>query len=563
MHLRTPSNTIKAMAAIFVVYICAVAITQMSFIVDPSYLHELHRSLFAYHRLYNAELFADDYLTSVVGALTRPHIYEWGTRLWLWAGGDLIVLHRVLVLVAWLVFLAGIAVAARRLGDWITVLGVVGIAVAQPVYLHQIAAATPHAFAFPLLVWGIVGLLYGSARGLVFLTLLSSLLYTAMTPLLGFLLAWHLLITRRFRSLPRLEQTKVVMVLAAVAVVSLYLVLESLKGSASFGAALAPMQKADLYPENGPEGRYFYGVANPVTYVAFKAIEQFRTSDALHGLFITLVYCIVALYGLVTLQKGEARTALMAFVVSATALILLILLAKPFHLYRFILYPLFTVLPLLVMVGVRNMGQRFRLAPGARGALTLGALAFLVLASDSFDHKKMGYWWRLGPQDRELMAFANDQPPSTLFAVWPSGETAFETIPYVARRPLFVMSKAHYTAYEDHILTMRGRMFALIDAYLATDMLPLRALYCRWGVDYLFVNKMHFVQEGERPRYFAPFDERIERLWQANRLEDFVLYDPDPKAIALETESHLVLRLSAITPEGKGHAGADCGSPDD
>jgi len=548
----------KVMAAIFLLYVGAVLLAQLWLVLDPSYVHEEVRLLFAYHRTQDPALFSGDYITSFVEAFPQPLLFDWVTRLWLWGGGDLIVLHRLLPLVCWLAFLAGMAVAARQLGDRLTMLGAVGLAVAQPIYLHQITSAVPHAFAFPLLIWALVAMLQGSAWGLALITLLSGLLYPAAAPLSGLFLAWHVFVTQGVLRRPGLEQLKAMTLLSVTAALSIWLVLGFLSRPEEFGAALEPLQQAGIYPENGPEGRNFYGVFNPIKYVLAKAFTQFRLSTDLYSLLALLAYCMIGIYGFVTLQKGRAAgKALAGFVLSGAALCLLVFLLKPFLSYRFIFYPIFVVLPLLFVVGLQAFCLRLKGVARFSKVATIGVLALFGLALDSLDEKKLGYSWHLGPELNQVMAFAAEQPPATLFAVWP--DSALELVPYVARRPLLAMYKAHSPSYEDHLLTMRARTYALIDAYLATDIGSLRDLHCRWGVDYLVVDKTHFAQEDSRPRYFAPFGDRIEEIWRDNQRGSFLLAEPQAEWVALETEDHFILRLKAVAEGDLGNGSPGCG----
>jgi hypothetical protein len=559
MPTRTGSDYGKVLGALCLLYIGAILFAQLSLIVDPSYLHEQQRSLFRYHQVADPGLFAGDYIAYVISAFPRPHLYEWATRLWLWAGGDLVVLHRLLPLVCWLAFLAGMAVAARRLGDRITMLAAVAVAVAQPVYLHQIAGASPHAFGFPLLIWGLVALLHGSVRGLALATLLASLLYTAMAPVLGLLLTWQVFVMQGFLRLANPDRLKALLLLAGTAALSLWLLYLSLGQPEGLGTPLAPLQQADVYPENGPDGPYLSGVFTPLLYVAGKALSQFRTTDVMLTLPVLLACGLVAAYGLLTLPRGgSARTALTGFILCSLAVGLAVYLLKPHHSYRFVLYPLFTILPLLTVTGLQNFWRRGKRFARFSNALTVAVLAPLVLAADSLEPKKFGYWFHLEAEDREVLAFAAAQPPETVFAIWPSGDSEFDFIPYLARRPLFVMIKAHFPTHDAHVLTMRARTYALIDAYLATDAAPLQGLHCRWGVDYLIVTKAHFAKDGSRPEYFAPFDARIEEIWRSHRREDFLLSDPAPELVALETASHVVVQLGAAGVAAPGKDTAAC-----
>lgn len=542
-------------------YAGVVLLIQAGMLVDTAYLHEELRLLFRYHLAGDPGLFAGDYLTSYVTAFPQPLLYDAVSRFWVSAGGDLAALHRLLPLLCWLVFLAGIAVAARRLGDRVTLAAALALAVAQPLYLYQITSAVPHAFAFPLVIWAFVALLQASAIGLALLTILAGLLYPAMTPLVGLLLAWQIIVGDSLLFATNAVRVKGLLLLAVSGGLALWLLAGSLAGTNEFGAALAPLEHSELYPENGPGGRYTQGVFNPMTYVAARAFDQFRDVFDSYKLFLLFTYCAVALYGLAMLLKdGAWRRPVLGFLLCSVALIAVVLALRPYLLYRFILYPLMSITPLLITVGLQQFFRRFAGSLRAPAAAALLGALILVLSFDSIDAKKIGYWARLDAEQQEVLTFAAAQPRETLFATWPSGQNEFEFIPYFTRRPLFVMIKAHYPSHEDHVLEMRERADALIDAYLATETAPLETLYCLWQVDYLVVDKAQFQSGAEAPTYFAPFDQRIAAIWESHRVEDFLLGDPDPAAVVLETERYRIVRLQAIAAAAQGSAASSCRS---
>ena len=256
-------NLAGALAVLLAVYAGVLLVFQLGLLLDTTQQHEEARLLFRYYPLEDPALFAGDYLTSFVNAFNQPLLYDWLTRAWLAAGGDLIVLHRVIPLLCWLAFLAGLGAAARRLGDGLTVVGVLCLAVAQPVYLYQITSALPHAFAFPLLIWAFFGLLAGSTWGLAAIALLSGLLYPALAPLTGMILLWQAVFIERLWRAPAAAKLTRTLVILATGAICLWLLFDILKGPDDLGSALAPTQDAEGYPENGPEGRHFYGVFNP------------------------------------------------------------------------------------------------------------------------------------------------------------------------------------------------------------------------------------------------------------------------------------------------------------
>lgn len=531
-------------------YFCVIFAYQVSLFADIDYVHLGARQLFKYHLAVDPNLLQDDYLTSYISAFDYPYLYDWMTRSWLWAGGDLTVLHRFIPLISWLLFLGGMTLAARDLGDPLTVIGTVGLTAAQPLYLLQMVPSLPHAFGFPLLIWAFVALLKRSAVGLALITMLSGLLYPAVTPLAGMLLAWQLIIVRQGWRQTNAARAKTLILLSAVGALSLWLVLDATSGPSNLGPALAPGQKADLYPENSPEGLPSLNLFSPLTYVGARAsFHQFNELFKEHFIFFLFIYISVGFYGIFAFPRGSAgRRALFAWIACSVAVCLVILALRPHFLYRFVFYPTYTVLPLLFVVGLRQFCRSFERYLRFPDFVAMILLILFVLGLDSFNPKKIGYAWHLDAQFKKVTDFAVDQPADSLFAAWPGGKNRFEWIPYVARRPLLVMIYLHQPSHERHILEMRARMNALIDAYFATETTALWTLHCTWGVDFMIIEKEFFRDDADRPTYFAPFDARIEDIWQEGRHRSFLLRDPDPALVALETKDYFIVRLADINP---------------
>ena len=537
----------QIVCALFVFYIVVILCIQSSIMLDTSYLHEEFRPLFTAYVKLDPASFSGNYVSQFVSSFKQPLLYDYLTRAWLWVGGDLVIWHRVLSLAAWLTFLAGIAVAARLAGNTVTAIIAVGVAVAQPIFLYQITSAVPHALAFPILAWAIVALFRQSLIALAGITLLSGMLYIAVTPLLGLLLTWQLFLVHWRTLQSGSTKIRALAVLGCVGVASLWFVAGSLHAPDDFGQPLQPMQFVEKYPENGPDGRHFYGIFNPVKYVAARAILQFRDWVGPHVFALVFLNFVVATCGYFSLQRADPiRKAVLAYVLCSASIIILVYATKPFLIYRFLLYPGFAILPLLFALGIQQYCRWLeRIVPG-RDAIAVVLAAAFALTFNSTEPKKMGYLLRLDADDRRVIDFAAAQPSGTLFAAWPSSESTFEYIPYFARRPLLVMQKLHYPVFEQYTLGMRARTFALIDAYFATDASDLQALHDRWGVDYLIVEKPHFTSEEDRPRYFSPFNERIDEIWEEVRPNRFLLRNPPPRSIALETDDAYVIRLGAF-----------------
>ena len=91
------------------------------------------------------------------------------------------------------------------------------------------------------------------------------------------------------------------------------------------------------------------------------------------------------------------------------------------------------------------------------------------------------------------------------------------------------------------------RMFDLIDAYLASDIKPLIHLRCRWQADYLVVDRDHFIGEDTALDYFAPFNERIEKILSTAEMSKMILRQPPAGTIVFQAGKFTVLDLALLS----------------
>jgi len=144
------------------------------------------------------------------------------------------------------------------------------------------------------------------------------------------------------------------------------------------------------------------------------------------------------------------------------------------------------------------------------------------------------------------MEFVRGLPTDSLLVAWPGGlQTSL--IPYLAGRPLLLTAKTHYPAYEGYTINMRVRMFDLIDAYLASNIKPLIHLRCRWQADYLVVDDEHFTGEETAPVYFAPFNERIEKILRTTEKSEMILWKPPDDTIVFQAGKYTVVDLALLS----------------
>lgn len=338
------------------------------------------------------------------------------------------------------------------------------------------------------------------------------------------------------------------LVLGLAGAISVALLWHQLTPLEGYGAPLPPGAKTDIYPENSPEGRHFYGVFHPLAYVFVSTFGQFRQA-LLPEIILILMLCFTAVagYGFYCLrERAEIFQPVLNFIITSLIICVLIFLLRPYLAYRFVLYPLFATLPLLFVYGLLMLCDTTQLKLRYPAVAFVAVMALFILSLNSVDAHRNGFRLRLDEPSNRLMNFVRGLPADSLMAAWPGGlQTSL--IPYVAGRPLMLTRKAHYPLYEGHIITMRARMFDLIDAYLASDIKPLIHLRCRWQADYLVVDRDHFADEKTTPDYFAPFNERIEKILSATEKSKMILRQPPASAIVFQAGKFTVVDLALLS----------------
>ena len=538
-------------------YYLFVFIQQILFMLNNRLLHEEHRQLFPYYQINEPELFKGDYITSFLTSGNQPILYDLLTRGWLSLGGGLLEFHRVMPITLWVLLLASAALAGWKLKGVVGSIGAFALVLTQPLFLYQITSAIPHAFAFPLLGWTIVALLYGNVSGMVGLTLLSCVLYFPVTPIIGLSLAGWLVLYHQ-EELKKFNISTITRIIAIVGItgcLSIFLGFSVLQPKEGFGESLVPYQEVEKYPENGIEGRAFIGVKEPLFYVTAKFVNQFREWIGIKwGSVLLLVYLFLALRGFFTLTRNSlVRKGIGVYIVVSTFVALLFFVLKPHLAYRFLLYPFLIVFSILVPVwlakilsGITN--KRLSLY------LPIVFIFLFTLTLDGNSQTKIGYYSVIDDEKNEVLNFVQTLPAESLIAGWPNNSVKgniTEIIPYIAKRRIFILGKAHYPNYKGYLMDMRDRMYALIDAYSATDEVPIKNLKDSFGVDFLLVDKRDFTKENSDPEYFAPFNEYIHSTWEVRKMEGFVLAEATLRGKVFETENYYILNINEFLAEVK------------
>ncbi len=530
-------------------YYLFVFIQQIATILDVSLLHEELRQLFPYYQKNDPRLFNGDYITSYYTSSNQPYLYDWLTRFWLFCDGSLVQFHHIMPIILWILLLASAAIAGWRLQGFIGSLGAFGLVLTQPLFLYQITSAIPHAFAFSLLGWTIVALLYENILGLVVLTLLSSVLYPPVTPIIGLSLGGYLISFYK----DELKKFSPSIIIRTIAIVGSTGCLSIILGSAvlqpkeGFGEPLALFQEIEEFPENGFEGRSFIGVTEPQFYIVSKFLDQFNEAVGESGgvIVLLLIYLSVVSQGLVSyIQNSQYQKGLGIFIIVNIIVVSLVFIFKPFYIYRFFFYPFAILFSVLMPLGVVKLFSFFK---NTKKSFYLSMLFLFIftLTLDGYNQKKIGYSSVIDTESYKVLDFVQTLPTNTLIAGWPTNAlkgNLTEIIPYIAKHRVLIQGKAHYPTHKGYLIEMRKKMYSFIDAYSASNGKAINKLKDDYNVSYLLVDKRHFSKKT--PIYFAPFKNYIKNIWASRKKGEFLLNNSELQGKVFETENYYILNIN-------------------
>mgnify|MGYP005852493947 CR=1 FL=1 len=515
----------------------------------PSYFDadQFNEEVRILYHLDRSKLQQNDYSGNFLKQLPQPIAYEGLTKSALAVGIDLPTFHRVLGGACFLVFLAGMFVASLRVGLLFALI-VASFSATQIVFFQQTSSATPHAFAFPLLSWMLVALVYDRLWLGGVLAFLASLLYIPMAPTLGLMFAYHALFLPNTHSEPAHPWYLSATIVGLVGLISIAFVSQQLQPIDGYGQPIQPGQHIERYPENGLQGRYHISVFSPVYHFVSTALGQFHESVppalAFGLLALMLVFSALGLYNL--RSEPSAFRSFSVFLVTSFLCFGLVFVIRPYVSYRFLLYPLFTALPFLFVYGIVNLISRAEKLSKLIQLAIASILIFVGISMGAAEHNQTNRRLSLTQSDREMLDFVTTLPANSLIAAWPNREAA-SLIPYITGRPLFVDYKAHYPSYEEYLLQMRERMFSLIDAHLAASVDPLQTLMCRWGVDYMLIEPSMLRQRSGHFSYFEPFNRRIsDRIARLSGKRNIFFSLPESASV-FTSKKYVIFDLRSIT----------------
>lgn len=448
---------------------------------------------------------------------------------------DPIVVSKIVPYLLFGVILVALGDASYRLSGWVGCWFTLAFTLSSPYFLARVMGGLPRGFGLALLACSLAALVHGRMRLLAVLTVLSAAFYAPGAVLGGLCLAGVTLLSPagNHGDVATWSTRKRLLLVVVTMLGCVAILIPTLLGSLAYGSTLGPSDVA-MYPELGPQGRY-----GPEDRAPFDALPQailkmlpeaFRGREGtwLPGTYdwvsiipsnpstmpllqwmmlgLGLVICV----GLVlhAYEDPAARRLLALPIVASIAYLVATPLAPTLYLPQ--RYTAYTI-PLVAVVGLpaacRELANRVQ-GRNVRGWLNGMVVAVVCgtvwLYTGGTGHRSAGLV-QFPNGDAAIYRFVASTAPSTMFAAWPS-ELA-NNIPYFSHRSILMNAEVHQVFHTRYADEMRVRTYALIDAYLATDLAPIHALHQQYGVRYLVVDERHFT--AGVPAYFEPYNERI------------------------------------------------------
>jgi len=401
---------------------------------------------------------------------------------------------------------------------------------------HQIVGGLPRSFAFPVVSLCMLGLTLGRPMIVAVAAVAGAGFYPMAGVLSGLCLAgWFVLPARLRGAASDWSPRRRLQFLVIAGVVSVLTLLPAMLGTSDYGGLVRGFDSI-IFPEAGPGGRL-----NPYDHPPFRTFLGEMTVWVRRYLLILPIETALfeELHTRLGREKGEPMSAaigaltglaIAGWVVmlkhrpAAVRLTLLLVasyvafvLAQPLlpKLYLPPRYPKFG-LPLLAIliacVGGVGLIELRRHTQAARTVAATSVATFAVVLLGAAGNPLLGLKVDLTMQV-PMLDFVSKLPEDVVIAGMP--RSSIEDIPYYSRRAVLLTRETHQPFHRDFIIETRERMYALIDAYFATDEARIRELAERYGVTHMLIHRGHFV--GRPPNYHAPFRGHILRARRGNK----------------------------------------------
>ncbi len=520
-------------------------------------------------RYQDPQLFPKDYVVNYFAACV-PWAFKMLYKLYSYFD-DPVNLSKSLPLVFYFLTALGLGILAWRFGGWVPAWAATSFVLSSDIYMNCMAGGMPQAFAYPILVWGLIAIELGKINLLMIMTIIGAAFYPPSAIPLGlslFLILFLLPAHKRGQSAPWPILKRVYKLLLA-ALLCLAFVIPSLIALKPYKPTISYLDM-NQYPELEPKGCYdgtelppFHGflegilIYAPLTFMSSGqswidtthhwTFQNPNNSIALRKIILIEIFLLVAVLGfgkLMTFSFSAQRIFIFLIAVWLSHIAARLLAPLLYLPEQYEVYPIPILLTLTLAVGSRYFATLF----GRIGHSKLVQIAstFLIcsiclITLTGRGNKVNGQYPEIITNYHSLYDFIGQLPKDVMIAGWPTGPV--NNIPYLCKRSAYITFESHPIFHEKYALEMRKRMKHLIRAYFAIDLKQILKLRDKFKITHLIINTKHF---KKCPKYFHPYEKWIKEAYKQGPSQGFKILDLIPTCTVYQEESCIILDLRKI-----------------
>ncbi|MBF0383595.1 MAG: hypothetical protein HQL69_21445 [Magnetococcales bacterium] len=548
------------------------------------YSSDARQSISYFYKHQDPDLFPDTYALEYFNELEA-----YGYRAFFKIGSyfmDVGRLSKVLPFVLLGLTLTFLALAAFQISGLAGAWAVVAISLSSGFLLQALGGATPRAFAYPLVVLAI----YALTLGRIYLLFLCVVAGTLFYPMAGVLIGANIVAVLFL--LPKEDRgdakewslKKRVLLTLGLIILSLSILQPQMSGLKEKYGRSFTQDDCSTVPEIGLEGRMgaIEGMCGDIPHLPEELLAhskhailfvygaktwsidhyelaQIMLRDAIGNLdrddLLTIIIWLFVTVGISyrAFWKNDSviRRWLSLLAVSCVAYIIARAFVPTFYFPNRYLYPVGPLFILFIFAATHItpelLAKKFpRLnQKWIKPYLIVGVTITLLLFLGSHGNPNGGL-----PNDRQfnkqIYKFVATLPKDVVIAGWPKG--ALEDLPLITQRQNFASHSHHHTFHLGFVLEMRRRTTALINAYFATSIEPIKNLKDSYGVTHLIIHKALF--KDYPPRHFSPFFKMAIKKREMGRKDGFEALRQAEFAAVFKWQDYVILDLSLLKVAG-------------
>jgi len=467
---------------------------------------------------------------------------------------DLVILSKHLIYIPLFITIIILALCVKELtGSSLLAICTVMFALAysaQAMLLLGFYGGTPRSFAFPIMALGLLYIIKGRPVALGIITIASTIIYPIAGVILGFTMALILILPEKYHTASKgWSFKKRIGFIFAVMTLSAAILIPQMMLSTDHGSLIAP-GALEAFPEADEDGRYAIGYRMLDSLDIGFLVSYFKKSFLANGTLILGLYdtiyektkinffalSIFIVQGFIFLsiimgfqkitQKGNEAVVRMFLLLAASFILFVTAYFLQPYMYmpsRYLMYSIPILATILFPVSVVRWAMNLKFVKGkeqrAKRFAAIVVLSVIIIAGGK------GYTQNDEPtkydiDETNFLHAISNLPTNALVAGWPN-DTAVRKTKIQTKRNILISRDIHQALHEKNTLHARDITNDLIKAYFATERKHIELLKTKYNVTHILIKTEHYGKEP--PKYFAPFDEKIELIHEQQRQKAILL----------------------------------------